>query len=110
MDRRGGTVAFNVLAPDGSVLDYRLVEEEANRRMISLRTGCFCNHGAGEAALGFTAEELSPLFGRAESITIDEFRCLLPGRAIGAVRSSIGIVTTPTDIARFIELISVFAN
>ena len=110
MDSRGGTVAFNVLRLDGSVLDYRLVEAEANRRRISLRTGCFCNPGASETAFGFTSRELEPLFGRPEQLTVDRLRDLFPGRAVGAVRVSLGLATTPADVARFIRLVRRFGT
>jgi selenocysteine lyase/cysteine desulfurase len=108
-EARGGTVSFNVLTPDGRPLDYRAVEAEANRRRISLRTGCFCNAGASEAALGMGPAELRPLFRDRERLTVDDLRRLWPGRAIGAVRVSLGIVTTPTDLARFLTMLRVFA-
>ncbi len=57
---RGGIVAFNVLDPNGGVLDYHAVERAANQSMISLRSGCFCNPGASEAALGLTLDMLVP--------------------------------------------------
>ena len=49
---RGGTVTMNFYDPDGHLVDYRRVEELAGARRISLRTGCFCNPGAGETAEG----------------------------------------------------------
>ncbi|MEV6493710.1 aminotransferase class V-fold PLP-dependent enzyme, partial [Actinoplanes sp. NPDC051633] len=51
-DGRGGTVAFNLLDPDGAVVDERLVAAEATKAGLSLRTGCFCNPGAGGGAVG----------------------------------------------------------
>jgi selenocysteine lyase/cysteine desulfurase len=44
---RGATVTLNVYDPDGHLVDYRRVEELAGLQRISLRTGCFCNPGAG---------------------------------------------------------------
>ena len=49
---RGGTVAFDMIRPDGMRFDARVVEKEASALGISIRTGCFCNPGAGEAATG----------------------------------------------------------
>ena len=49
-DRRGATIAFNILHPDGRVVDERYVDRIARAQNISLRTGCFCNPGAGEIA------------------------------------------------------------
>ncbi|MBL0077222.1 MAG: aminotransferase class V-fold PLP-dependent enzyme [Rhodocyclaceae bacterium] len=51
---RGGTVTMNFYDPHGHLIDYRRIEELAGEARISLRTGCFCNPGAGE-----TAEDLS---------------------------------------------------
>jgi selenocysteine lyase/cysteine desulfurase len=107
---RGGTVNFNVLKPDGRVVDFRLVEAAANERTISLRTGCFCNPGAREAALGWSAAEMGPLFRRGRRLTLYDLHDLWPGRAIGAVRVSLGIATTPGDIARLIEFLRSFAD
>lgn len=72
---RGGTVAFNVLGQD-----HDAVVEAAARESISLRSGCFCNPGAAEAA-----------------------------GVEGAVRASLGYGSTESDVetlATFLEEIS----
>src|SRR5215217_3420262 len=61
-DRRGGTIAFNFLRPDGRVVDERLVDLVASAHNISLRTGCFCNPGAGEVAFSIPKERLTEPF------------------------------------------------
>src|SRR5690606_32494700 len=43
---RGGTVACNLVDPDGRVIDCRRVEAAAIAAGVSLRTGYFCNPGA----------------------------------------------------------------
>ena len=58
---RGGTVTFNILDPMGQIIDERIVANEAAAARISLRTGCFCNPGAGEEALGFSHADLRVL-------------------------------------------------
>ena len=55
---RGGTLALTFDDPDGKPFDERRIEELANQTRISLRTGCFCNPGAGEIAHGLAAEEI----------------------------------------------------
>ena len=55
---RGGTITLNFYDPDGHLLDYRRVEELASVQRISLRTGCFCNPGAGETAEGLTESDM----------------------------------------------------
>ncbi len=58
VEARGGTVALNFLDPAGRVVDERAVGRDAAEAGISLRTGCFCNPGAGERAFGLTREVL----------------------------------------------------
>jgi len=60
--RRGGTIALNFFAPDGSLVDERVVGRRASEIHLSLRTGCFCNPGAGEAAFHLSKETLRRVF------------------------------------------------
>ena len=70
---RGATIAFNFLHPDGRVLDERYVDRIARQHNLSLRTGCFCNPGAGEIAFTIARETLvGGEFG--EGITLDDLR------------------------------------
>lgn len=55
---RGGTVAFNIVDLEGHVLDCEHVVALAATQGISLRSGCFCNPGAAECALGASAPQL----------------------------------------------------
>ena len=55
---RGGTVTLNVLEPQGVLVDERLVAAESAAQGVSLRTGCFCNPGAGEGAFDLTRGQL----------------------------------------------------
>ena len=97
---RGGTIPFNVLDPAGDVVDFWTVEAAAAERRISLRTGCFCNPGASETARGLTAPEMEGVFALGRQPGYEDLRALLPGRALGAVRASVGIATTERDVDR----------
>jgi selenocysteine lyase/cysteine desulfurase len=111
--RRGGTVTFNVYDPDGRPIDHRLVEERANSAGISLRTGCFCNPGGGEIALGITGTELASCFHQPEHethLTIEDFRLCIDGKSTGAVRVSLGLVTNLADVESFIEFAKTFVK
>jgi len=111
MDRRGGTVSFNFYGADGKALDHRVVEERANAANISLRTGCFCNPGGGEVALGISGTELSSCFRKPEHetrLTLDDFRLCIDGKSSGAVRVSLGIVSNAADVDRFIAFAESF--
>ena len=104
MQERGGAVTLNLYDKDGHFVDHRLVEQLANRSNISLRTGCFCNPGGGELALGISAEELTSCFIRnAERMSLDDFRRCIDDKSTGAVRVSVGLVTTFSDVYHFMQ-------
>ncbi|HEX2076326.1 MAG TPA: aminotransferase class V-fold PLP-dependent enzyme [Longimicrobium sp.] len=112
MRDRGGTVALNVLRPDGSVVDYRVVEARARQAGISVRGGCFCNPGAAEHAFGFTPRESARCFGAAaaEGFDLDRLRACMRGRPVGAVRVSVGMANVEADVTRFLELLAGFRD
>ena len=102
---RGGAVALNFSDSKGAPIDHRLIEAEANTRGISLRTGCFCNPGAGEIALGISRAELATCFtqpAHARRLTIDDFRDCIDGKSTGAVRVSLGIASDFKDVQAFL--------
>src|SRR6185312_2143861 len=106
--RRGATVAMLVSDRDGVAIDGQCVEALANGAGISVRSGCFCNPGAGEAALGLDPAVLAPWFGRSAPVSFDELRAAMwreHGRVLAAVRVSFGIASNFTDAHRFVELL-----
>ena len=99
-DRRGATIAFNFLHPDGRVVDERYVERIARTHNISLRTGCFCNPGAGEVAFTISRETLvGGEFG--DGRTLDDYLHAIGLPSGGAVRASLGLVSNVADAHRF---------
>ncbi len=107
---RGGTIAFNVLDSTGGVVGFSNVETRAAEQNISLRTGCFCNPGASETARGITAPEMDTLFALGRWPTFEDLGRLLPGKALGAVRASVGIASTERDVARFVTFLEGLAD
>ena len=108
---RGGTIALNLYDAEGHFIDHRTVERRANEANIALRTGCFCNPGGGEVALGLSAAELSACFvNTADRLALDEFRRCIDDRSTGAVRVSLGLVTTFADVYRFVEFAAGFVD
>ncbi len=102
---RGGAVTVNFYDKNGKAFDHRFIESEANKVNISLRTGCFCNPGAGEVALGISRVELDVCFtspGHEDHMTIDDFRLCIDGKSSGAVRISVGMVTNFNDVQSFL--------
>ncbi len=105
VEGRGGAVTVNFFDPHGSPLDHRSVEGSANKVNISLRTGCFCNPGAGEVALGISRMELAACFAQPthrQRLSLDDFRVCIDGKSSGAVRISVGMVTNFEDVQAFL--------
>ncbi|WP_327032039.1 aminotransferase class V-fold PLP-dependent enzyme [Micromonospora ureilytica] len=98
---RGGTVTFNLRHPDGTLVDERLVAREAAAAGFSLRTGCFCNPGAGEGAFGISRRSTRQRL-LASVDTIDTYLAALRLPTGGAVRVSFGLASTATDAERFV--------
>jgi molybdenum cofactor sulfurtransferase len=108
-DRRGATIAFNFLHPDGQVVDERYVDRVARRHNISLRTGCFCNPGAGEVAFTISPETLvGGEFG--EGMTLEDYIDAIGLPSGGAIRASLGIASNLSDIDRFVTFAREFVD
>ncbi len=111
---RGGTLTLNLYDPQGHLLDYRRVEELAGEEQISLRTGCFCNPGAGETAEGLTVEDMEAGRGLGSEISLLAFSKLMQSRghnkSAGAIRASLGIASNFADVSRFLAFVAGFRN
>ena len=107
MDRRGGTIAFNFLRPDGRLVDVRIVDSRAAEHGVSLRTGCFCNPGSAELVYELPLETLLRRTGSPSSS--DHLRAL-GVESGGAVRVSLGLATTFQDVYRFMSFVSTFGE
>ncbi|HSR50552.1 MAG TPA: aminotransferase class V-fold PLP-dependent enzyme [Acidobacteriota bacterium] len=111
LKRRGATVAFNFLNPQGHIVDHTIVEREASLRRISLRTGCFCNPGAGEMALGLSRNEIESCFrASASHMTYEGFRGCISSKGSGAVRVSLGLASNFSDVHSFLKFASAFRD
>jgi selenocysteine lyase/cysteine desulfurase len=109
LDRRGATVAFNFLHPDGRVVDERYVDRVARRHNISLRTGCFCNPGAGEIA--FTIDRDTLVGGEfGVGMTLDDYVGVIGLPSGGAIRASLGLASNRADLQRFAEFALEFVD
>jgi molybdenum cofactor sulfurtransferase len=99
---RGGTIAMNMVDPAGTTWDCWEVERLANLRNLSLRSGCHCNPGAREVALGFEQAELAACFARKEQLSYWEFLRRIQPNIQGVVRVSLGLASTFHDVYRFL--------
>jgi selenocysteine lyase/cysteine desulfurase len=101
---RGGTVAFNLLDPRGHIIDERVVARDTAAAGISIRTGCFCNPGAGDGAFNLTeAHWRNAARGRAR--TLDQHIDLLGLPSGGALRASVGLASNVQDVERLLAFV-----
>jgi selenocysteine lyase/cysteine desulfurase len=110
---RGGTVTFAMYDPDRRPIDDRRVEELANRVNISIRTGCFCNPGAGEIAHRLTADQMGEFFGRPDAVSFLDLRSDMLAKydlLVSAIRVSVGVATNFTDVYRFLCFVQGFVD
>ena len=104
-DRRGATIAFYLLDPQGAVYDVYTVERLAGDQGISLRTGCFCNPGDGEVAHEIDRAEMADCFDEVPT-TLAECQRLIQdttGKVPNTIRVSLGIASNFADVYRFME-------
>ena len=109
--QRGATLAFNFYGATGTVIPHAKVEANAGDRMISLRTGCFCNPGAGEVALGLTKDELARCFRDAgDRMDRDDLMRCIDAQSSGAVRISLGLASNFADAHTFVTFAREFLD
>jgi len=111
-EMRGGTVTMNFYDPDGHLLDYRRIDELAGAEGISLRTGCFCNPGAGETAEGLTEDDMLAGAAQGLDMTLPRFLQVVShrGKSAGAIRVSLGGVSNLDDVERFLDFAGQFRD
>ncbi len=106
---RSATIAFNFVHPDGRIVDERYVDRVARKHNISLRTGCFCNPGAGEVAFTISRETLvGGEFG--EGMSLDDYVRAIGLPSGGAVRASLGLASNFADAQRFMIFADEFVD
>jgi selenocysteine lyase/cysteine desulfurase len=101
---------MNFHDPDGRVVNFHHIEQAASQRIISLRTGCFCNPGAGEIAFGLTGSDMRECFIHEERSSFERCIVAMKGKTAGAVRVSLGIATNFEDVYRFLQFARTFLN
>jgi selenocysteine lyase/cysteine desulfurase len=114
LTRRGGTIAFYLVAPDGRPYDVRTVEALASRAGISLRTGCFCNPGDGEVAHGITRDDMAKCFvGTCTPVSFEDCAETLrasTGKAPNTMRVSLGLASNFADAYALVRFAGSFRN
>jgi molybdenum cofactor sulfurtransferase len=112
-EQRGGTVTMNFYDPTGTLIDFRRIEELAGHEGISLRTGCFCNPGAGETAGDLTEDDMRAGLAEGAALTLPRFLQVMQQRgdkSLGAIRVSLGLASNIADVDRFLEFAARFRD
>lgn len=108
-EARGGTVTITIVDPDGEPYPGARIEELAGDANISIRTGCFCNPGAGETAFGLDEPMLDKWFHRSTDIgfqdLVSEVRAET-GLELSALRISVGLVSNFADVERLLDFVN----
>ncbi|HNV99305.1 MAG TPA: aminotransferase class V-fold PLP-dependent enzyme [Chitinophagales bacterium] len=101
----GGTIVLNIFDIHGNQYPFEHIEQDASKMGISIRSGCFCNPGIDETNNCLTAEELSRYYSSRDN---GDFRDMMQylGKMRGAIRISVGIPTTQSDLDTCIRFIS----
>ena len=111
LERRGATIAINLLDTDGRMVDERIMEKRAMQHHLSVRIGCLCNPGAGEAALRVTRDTVKRAFdGELNVTTYDDYLRVLDLPTMGSMRISLGVASNFLDVHRFLRFIDTFID
>lgn len=104
----GGILSFNLLRPDGTFIGYNFVQTQSMARGFHVRSGCSCNPGACFSYLGLRDEHVTAFFLNKDSCG-DGLDVVNGGTLpLGAVRVSLGSLTTFEETQAFVEWVKAF--
>ena len=98
--KSGPIVTFNLKRANGEYVGYHEVDQLAGLENIYLRTGCFCNPGSCHKYLNISKKEVVANL-EAGHVCWDD-KDIIRSKPTGAVRASIGYMTTFEDIEVFL--------
>jgi selenocysteine lyase/cysteine desulfurase len=102
MKRRGGTIVMNFYNSRGTVIPFWEIEAAANKKNISIRTGCFCNPGLDETNNNISTGDLQNYFGT--RMQGDYFDMITATKKLrGSVRVSLGLISNFNDVHCFYQ-------
>lgn len=110
LNRRGATISMNFRDAQDRLVNSRLIERRASQINLSVRTGCYCNPGVGEVALGFSEAEMRQYFDDRSRMSFDEYLEFIDEKKSGAVRVSLGIASNFEDAYRFLRFAEGFVE
>eukprot|EP00981_Chlorochromonas_danica_P015000 scaffold9889_cov159-Ochromonas_danica.AAC.1 len=108
---QGPIIAFNLQDSAGGPIGHYNVQQRAQACRIQLRTGCFCNLGGCQDALGISSQRCKEHFelGKRCSAAVAEEQedglDIIHGQHTGACRVSFGYGSTVEDVDTFINFL-----
>lgn len=114
--RQGNILSFNVLNELSDPIPNQLIEHEASKRNIHIRSGLLCNPGGFFSAVKIHEKFIGRFFEKKESCGDDSGQQVVKFKdsffPLGSIRSSYGWMNTIEDVEKFVELIKdvAFAN
>lgn len=109
MSQRGGTLVMNFYDADGKLFPFSKIETEANKKSISIRTGCFSDPGIDETNNCFLLPDLENYFGNHTDGNYFEM-IEFTGKMRGSVRVSLGLASNFNDAFTFYKFAKSFLN
>lgn len=94
---RGAIIACNFLDDKARIIDERAISRTAKEQGISLRTGCFCNPGAGEITFELSPQRLTAARDDGSRKNFDHYLSYLGLPSGGAIRLSFGLASNFAD-------------
>jgi selenocysteine lyase/cysteine desulfurase len=113
LEMRGGTITFNLLDAEGQTFSSARIEQLAAEARISLRTGCFCNPGAGEIAYDLSEQTMQGLFSNRQGMSFQDLVATVKrrtGRIVSAIRISVGLASNFADAQQLIAFAGQFRD
>ena len=113
LEMRGGTITISFFDVAGRPISGQIIEQLAAKANISLRTGCFCNPGSGEATFQLPVSLMKQFFVNDEGINFSELVDVInkaQGVDVSAVRISVGLASNFKDVYRFMQFAASFRN
>ncbi|QGA20338.1 hypothetical protein EYB26_008040 [Talaromyces marneffei] len=103
---QGPIIALNLLDSNGDWVGKSEIEKLASVKSIHIRSGTLCNPGGTASLLGLSNEEMEANY-KAGQRCGDE-NDIMQGKPTGALRLSLGPMTSSRDIDRFVWFITEF--
>ncbi|KAH0610396.1 uncharacterized protein H6S33_011923 [Morchella sextelata] len=100
---QGPVITFNLRSANGGWIGYSGVESAAAGKKIHIRTGGHCNPGGVSYFCGLSGEEMERNFKNGH--VCGDGHDVMNGKPTGAVRVSLGAMTTIEDVLKFLDFI-----